>query len=143
MLKSCQTLHWFLSFFPFGIPLETMKKSSLKELKFCELLDNRKSSFCWKFQLCISCGTKKSAKIPQPGPRWSDPFSMPGLSNCSHFFWIKLVLNLELRHFFMKLLSLERNLGFLWILLEIQNTQLHWNKLINIAKLQPRFYHNQ
>ena len=40
-------------------------KSCLNELKFWEASENHKSSLCWKFQLSISCGTKKSAKMPQ------------------------------------------------------------------------------
>ena len=35
-------------------PLETMKKSCLKELKFCEVLGTLESSIYWKFQLSIS-----------------------------------------------------------------------------------------
>ena len=40
-------------------------KSCLNELKFWEASENHKSSICWKFQLSISCGTQKSAKMPQ------------------------------------------------------------------------------
>ena len=53
-------------------------KSCLKELKFCEVSENPKSSICWKFQLSISLGSKKSPSTIQYG-RWSwtspfDPF---------------------------------------------------------------------
>ena len=43
-----------------------LNKSCLNELKFWEASENHKSSICWKFQLSISCGTQKSAKIPLP-----------------------------------------------------------------------------
>ena len=39
-------------------------KSCLNELKFLKPSENHKLSICWKFQLSISCGTQKSAKIP-------------------------------------------------------------------------------
>jgi hypothetical protein len=60
----------FLLWFPLG---NYEKKSCPKELKFCEVSENLKSSICWKFQLSISCGTQKSAKMPQTGSKmiWS------------------------------------------------------------------------
>jgi hypothetical protein len=44
MLKNCQNYTFFFEFFSFGPPLDTMKKSCLKELKFCEVSENPKSS---------------------------------------------------------------------------------------------------
>ena len=35
--KIAKTIHWFLRVFSFGTSLETMKKSYLKVLKFCEV----------------------------------------------------------------------------------------------------------
>ena len=56
-------------FFPFLPPWNNKNKSCLNELKFWEASENHKSSICWKFQLSISCGTQKSAKIPRPGTK--------------------------------------------------------------------------
>ena len=53
-------------FFPLVPPWNNENKSCLNELKFWEASKNHKSSICWKFQLSISCGTQKSAKIPLP-----------------------------------------------------------------------------
>ena len=51
MLKNYQNYTLVLDFFFF---FETMKKSCLKELKFCEVSENSKSSsICWKFLLSI------------------------------------------------------------------------------------------
>ena len=50
MLKNCQNYTFVFEFFP----LETIKKSCLKALKFWEVSENPKSSICWKFQLSIS-----------------------------------------------------------------------------------------
>ena len=53
--------------FSFGPPpWNNENKSCLNELKFLEASKNHKSSICWQFQLSISCGTHKSAKIPLP-----------------------------------------------------------------------------
>ena len=57
---------FFFEFFPL-VPLwNNENKSCLNELKFWEASENHKSSICQKFQLSISCGTQKSAKIPLP-----------------------------------------------------------------------------
>ena len=52
-----------MSFFPFSFwsPLGNYEKQScLKELKFCEVSENLKSSICWKFQLSISKNGKST-----------------------------------------------------------------------------------
>ena len=60
------SIYCFFDFFPL-VPLwNNENKNCLNELKFWEASENHKSSICWKFQLSISCGTQKSAKIPQP-----------------------------------------------------------------------------
>ena len=67
-------------------PWKKWYKSCLNEVKFWEASENHKSSICWKFQLSISCGTQKSAKIPLSVAKmiWSFRFSKPIL--CSFEF---------------------------------------------------------
>jgi hypothetical protein len=54
--------------------LETIKKSCWKELKFCEVSENPKSSICWKFQLSISLWSKKTPSSIQAGDKLNKPF---------------------------------------------------------------------
>ena len=56
----CQDYPLFFWIFPFGHPYDP-----LNELKFWEASENDESNIWWKFQLSISCGTQKSAKVPQ------------------------------------------------------------------------------
>ena len=73
-----------LNFFLWSPPWNNENKSCLNELKFWEASENHKLSICWKFQLSISCGTQKSAKIPLLWPRWFGPFDVyPGLQQKS------------------------------------------------------------
>ena len=76
------TISWFFSIFPLVPPWNYEIKSCLNKLKFWEASRNQERSICWKFKLSISLGTKKSAKIPPLGPRWSNPFDdYPGFSS--------------------------------------------------------------
>ena len=64
-----------LDFFK-GSPLwNNENKSCLNDIKFWDVSGNLKTSKFWKLQLSISCGTQKSAKMPQSGAtRWSGPY---------------------------------------------------------------------
>ena len=68
--KIAKTMHGFWVFFSFGPVLETMKKSCLKGLKSCEVLENPKSNICWKFQLFISKTGKSPPKSISVFPIW-------------------------------------------------------------------------
>ena len=61
----------FFSIFPWKL---WYKKSFLKELKFCEVSRNPKFSLCWKFQLSISLGSKKSLSTIQSGLKLNKSF---------------------------------------------------------------------
>ena len=74
--ENCQYYRLVFELFSFVPPLETMiKKSCLKELKFCEVPENPTSSICWKFQLSISktvgCPHFCIVNIPNRGSTFS------------------------------------------------------------------------
>ena len=51
------------------------------KLKFGEASRNQKRSICWKFQVSISLGTQKSAKIPPAVGKMIKPFHLSNLTN--------------------------------------------------------------
>ena len=65
----------FRGFFPLVPPWKLWK---IKVFKRTEILWGfRKSSICWKFQLSISLGSKKSPSTIQPGVMLNKPFYYP------------------------------------------------------------------
>ena len=83
--KIAKTIYWFLAIFPLVPPWKLWKKSCLKELKFGEVSRNPKSSICWKFQLFISLGSKKS------------PFTIQSWLKLNKPFWSRLLLTCSLK----------------------------------------------
>ena len=72
----------FWVFFPLAPPWKLWKKNCLKELKFCEVSENPKSSICWKFQLFISLGSKIYPSTLQVGNKLNKPFECTKPLHC-------------------------------------------------------------
>ena len=88
--KIAITIHWFFSIFPLVPPWKLWKKNCLNKLKFWEASRNQKRSICWKFQVSISLGTQKSAKIPPAVGKMIKPFYNELKKKLKKFFLTKL-----------------------------------------------------
>ena len=80
-IKKTMRLGGILNFSLWSPLWNNENKSCLNKLKFWQASENHKSSTCWKFQL----SNQKSAKMPEPGPRWSGPYDLFFTQNEEHF----------------------------------------------------------